>query len=98
MVVISWLGISLLQEMLVDNNAEGRDLNKPFLPKGRWYHHRIISYHCQQAIANTSFALLACVLVVALGPIQFGFTVNIYLLIKKLNILYTYMVDELLVL
>ncbi|XP_022852963.1 sugar transporter ERD6-like 6 [Olea europaea var. sylvestris] len=57
---------------------DGRvDLRKPFLHTGSWY--RMGSRQSSlmgsaQAIRDSSISVLACVLIVALGPIQFGFT------------------------
>lgn len=58
---------------------DGRgDLRKPFLHTGSWYRmgSRQSSWMSSgQAIRDNSISVLACVLIVALGPIQFGFTV-----------------------
>lgn len=59
-------------------NEEGRDLKKPFLQTGSWY--RISGrssslFGSTQAIRDSSISVIACVIIVALGPIQFGFTV-----------------------
>lgn len=63
------------------------DLRKPFLHTGSWY--RMSSRQSSmmgssQAIRDNSISVLACVLIVALGPIQFGFTVIIFLSLFKL--------------
>ncbi|KAL0432415.1 UNVERIFIED_CONTAM: Sugar transporter ERD6-like 6 [Sesamum latifolium] len=61
-----------------DEVEDGRgDLRKPFLHTGSWY--RMGSRQSSmtasaQAIRDSSISVLACVLIVALGPIQFGFT------------------------
>lgn len=61
-----------------DEVEDGRgDLKKPFLHTGSWY--RMGSRQSSlmgsaQAIRDSSISVLACVLIVALGPIQFGFT------------------------
>ncbi|XP_030447998.1 sugar transporter ERD6-like 6 isoform X1 [Syzygium oleosum] len=60
-----------------EENEEGRDLRKPFLHTGSWY--RMSSRQSSmmgssQAIRESSISVVACVLIVALGPIQFGFT------------------------
>ncbi|KAK2452380.1 hypothetical protein P8452_00160 [Trifolium repens] len=60
-------------------NEEGRDLKKPFLHTGSWYRigeRRQSSsfFGSTQAIRDSSISVIACVLIVALGPIQFGFT------------------------
>lgn len=59
-----------------DGSGRG-DLRKPFLHTGSWY--RMSSRQSSmmgssQAIRDSSISVLACVLIVALGPIQFGFT------------------------
>ncbi|XP_042014353.1 sugar transporter ERD6-like 6 [Salvia splendens] len=57
---------------------DGRgDLRKPFLHTGSWY--RMGSRQSSltgssQVIRDSSISVLACVFIVALGPIQFGFT------------------------
>ncbi|XP_073140664.1 sugar transporter ERD6-like 6 [Henckelia pumila] len=61
-----------------DDGEDGRgDLRKPFLHTGSWY--RMGSRQSSlmgsaQAIRDNSVSVLACVLIVALGPIQTGFT------------------------
>ncbi|CAI9777839.1 unnamed protein product [Fraxinus pennsylvanica] len=61
-----------------EEGEDGRgDLRKPFLHTGSWY--RMGSRQSSimgsgQAIRDSSISVLACVLIVALGPIQFGFT------------------------
>ncbi|XP_057423113.1 sugar transporter ERD6-like 6 [Lotus japonicus] len=62
-----------------EENEEGRDLKKPFLHTGSWYRmsgkqqsNLFASAH--EAIRDSSISVFACVLIVALGPIQFGFT------------------------
>ncbi|CAN1835678.1 Sugar transporter ERD6-like 6 [Linum perenne] len=56
----------------------GGDLRKPFLHTGSWY--RMGSRQSSSMMGSTqgfrdsSISVLACVLIVALGPIQFGFT------------------------
>ncbi|KAL5558037.1 hypothetical protein UlMin_034248 [Ulmus minor] len=60
-----------------DENEEGRDLRKPFLHTGSWYRmgsRQSSMMGSSQAIRDSSISVLACVLIVALGPIQFGFT------------------------
>ncbi|KAI6688254.1 hypothetical protein NL676_025082 [Syzygium grande] len=60
-----------------EDNEEVRDLKKPFLHTGSWY--RLCSrpsviMASSQSIRDSSISVVACVLIVALGPIQFGFT------------------------
>ncbi|KAK0576939.1 hypothetical protein LWI29_025583 [Acer saccharum] len=60
-----------------DESDDGRDLRKPFLHTGSWY--RMSSRQSSvmgssQVIRESSISVIACVLIVALGPIQFGFT------------------------
>ncbi|KGN59964.1 sugar transporter ERD6-like 6 isoform X2 [Cucumis sativus] len=60
-----------------DDNEEGRDLRKPFLHTGSWYRmgsRQSSMMGSSQGIRDSSISVLACVLIVALGPIQFGFT------------------------
>ncbi|KAK8601281.1 hypothetical protein V6N12_051119 [Hibiscus sabdariffa] len=64
---------------LRDDSEEGRgDLRKPFLHTGSWYRmgSRMGSsmLGSSQALRDNSISVVACVLIVALGPIQFGFT------------------------
>ncbi|CAI9755873.1 unnamed protein product [Fraxinus pennsylvanica] len=57
---------------------DGRgDLKKPFLHTGSWYRmgsRQSSVMSSAQGIRDSSISVLACVLIVALGPIQFGFT------------------------
>nr|DAD21640.1 TPA_asm: hypothetical protein HUJ06_023103 [Nelumbo nucifera] len=64
-----------------EENDDGRDLRKPFLHTGSWY--RMSSRQSSmldklgssaQVIRDNSVSVVLCVLIVALGPIQFGFT------------------------
>ncbi|XVF63845.1 hypothetical protein PTKIN_Ptkin09bG0119500 [Pterospermum kingtungense] len=63
-----------------DDSEEGRDLRKPFLQTGSWYRMGMGSrmgssmMGSSQVIRESSISVVACVLIVALGPIQFGFT------------------------
>ncbi|GAB4839417.1 hypothetical protein Ancab_028940 [Ancistrocladus abbreviatus] len=55
----------------------GGDLRKPFLHTGSWYRmgsRQSSMMGSSQVIRESSISVLACVLIVALGPIQFGFT------------------------
>lgn len=57
----------------------GNDLRKPFLHTGSWYRmgsRQSSLMGSSQVIRESSISVLACVLIVALGPIQFGFTVR----------------------
>ncbi|KAI4366365.1 hypothetical protein MLD38_022252 [Melastoma candidum] len=60
-----------------EDNEDGRNLAKPFLHTGSWY--RMSSRQSSMmgsspAMRESSISVVACVLIVALGPIQFGFT------------------------
>ncbi|KAK4797012.1 hypothetical protein SAY86_029338 [Trapa natans] len=62
-----------------EETEEGRGLRKPFLHTGSWYRmgsrqSSVTGSSQSQVIRESSISVLACVLVVALGPIQFGFT------------------------
>nr|VDC63703.1 unnamed protein product [Brassica rapa] len=61
-----------------DDTEEGRsDLRRPFLHTGSWYRmgsRQSSMLESSLAIRDSSISVLACVLIVALGPIQFGFT------------------------
>ncbi|KAL6504702.1 hypothetical protein OROHE_023460 [Orobanche hederae] len=62
-----------------DGENERADMRKPFLHTGSWYRMGMGSRQSSltssaQAIRDSSISVLACVLIVALGPIQFGFT------------------------
>lgn len=55
----------------------GGDLRKPFLHTGSWYRmgsRQSSLMGSSQVIRDSSISVVACVLIVALGPIQFGFT------------------------
>ncbi|KAJ9703466.1 hypothetical protein PVL29_005004 [Vitis rotundifolia] len=60
------------------DEEDGRDLRKPFLHTGSWYRmgsrQSSIMGSSAQIIRDNSVSVLLCVLIVALGPIQFGFT------------------------
>ncbi|KAL8514361.1 hypothetical protein ACS0TY_013466 [Phlomoides rotata] len=61
-----------------EEGEDGRgDLRKPFLHTGSWYRmgsRQSSMMGSSQAIRDSSISVLACVLIVALGPIQFGYT------------------------
>ncbi|KAL1207799.1 Sugar transporter ERD6-like 4 [Cardamine amara subsp. amara] len=61
-----------------DDTEDGRnDLRRPFLHTGSWYRmgsRQSSMLESSQVIKDSSISVLACVLIVALGPIQFGFT------------------------
>lgn len=60
------------------SDTEGGDIRKPFLHTGSWYRmgsRQSSMMGSSQVIRDSSISVLACVLIVALGPIQFGFTV-----------------------
>ncbi|CAN8239965.1 unnamed protein product [Cochlearia groenlandica] len=61
-----------------DDNEETRnDLRRPFIHTGSWYRmgsRQSSMMGSSQVIKDNSISVLACVLIVALGPIQFGFT------------------------
>ncbi|MBA0616999.1 hypothetical protein Godav_026478, partial [Gossypium davidsonii] len=59
-----------------DDTEDGRDLKKPFLHTGSWYRMRqsSIMSSSAQVIRDGSISVVLCVLIAALGPIQFGFT------------------------
>lgn len=63
---------------LRQENEEGRDLKKPFLHTGSWFkineRRQSSLFGSTKAIRDSSISVIACVLIVALGPIQFGFT------------------------
>lgn len=66
-----------------EENNEGGDLRKPFLHTGSWYRmgsRQSSMMGSSQVIRDSSISVLACVLIVALGPIQFGFTVCTFLI------------------
>ncbi|KAM6564595.1 hypothetical protein CsatB_024593 [Cannabis sativa] len=62
-----------------DGSEDGRDLRKPFIHTGSWYRmgsrqSSSIIGSSAQVLRDGSVSVLLCVLIVALGPIQFGFT------------------------
>lgn len=71
-----------------DDNEEGRDLRKPFLHTGSWYRmgsRQSSMMGSSQVMRDNSISVVACVLIVALGPIQFGFTVSTAQFFLSLN-------------
>ncbi|XP_021667480.1 sugar transporter ERD6-like 6 isoform X1 [Hevea brasiliensis] len=61
-----------------DDNEDARgDIRKPFLHTGSWYRmgsRQSSMMGSSQVIRDSSISVVACVMIVALGPIQFGFT------------------------
>ncbi|KAF3441075.1 hypothetical protein FNV43_RR19361 [Rhamnella rubrinervis] len=61
-----------------DEAEDGRDLRKPFLHTGSWYRmgsrQSSMMTSSAQVLRDGSVSVVLCVLIVALGPIQFGFT------------------------
>ncbi|CAF1911432.1 hypothetical protein BRARA_B02151 [Brassica rapa] len=61
-----------------DETEDARnDLRRPFIHTGSWYRmgsRQSSMMGSSQIIKDNSISVLACVLIVALGPIQFGFT------------------------
>ncbi|CAJ1942549.1 unnamed protein product [Sphenostylis stenocarpa] len=61
-----------------EETGDARDLQKPFLHTGSWYkmgsRQSSIMGSSTQVIRDGAVSVLFCVLIVALGPIQFGFT------------------------
>lgn len=61
-----------------DDNEEAGNLRKPFLHTGSWYkmgsRQSSIMSSSAQILRDGSVSVVFCVLIVALGPIQFGFT------------------------
>ncbi|KAB1214567.1 Sugar transporter ERD6-like 6 [Morella rubra] len=62
----------------MSSRDESEDLKKPFLHTGSWYRmgsrQSSIMGSSAQVIRDGSISVVLCVLIVALGPIQFGFT------------------------
>ncbi|KAH9758740.1 Sugar transporter ERD6-like 6 [Citrus sinensis] len=59
------------------DESDDQNLRKPFLHTGSWYRmgsRQSSMMGSSQVIRDSSISVLACVLIVALGPIQFGFT------------------------
>ncbi|CAH8355818.1 unnamed protein product [Eruca vesicaria subsp. sativa] len=60
-----------------DTEEARNDLRRPFIHTGSWYRmgsRQSSLMGSSQVIRDSSISVLACVLIVALGPIQFGFT------------------------
>lgn len=63
-----------------EESGDGRELQKPFLHTGSWYkmssrQSSVAGSSTTQVLRDGSVSVLFCVLIAALGPIQFGFTV-----------------------
>ncbi|XP_076937697.1 sugar transporter ERD6-like 6 [Bidens hawaiensis] len=61
----------------IEEGRADRDLKKPFLHTGSWYRmgsRQSSMMTSSQMIRDRSVSVVACVIIVALGPIQFGFT------------------------
>lgn len=61
-----------------EESGDGRDLQKPFLHTGSWYKmgsRQSSVMGSTTSVMRDSVSVLFCVLIAALGPIQFGFTV-----------------------
>ncbi|KAI3407459.1 uncharacterized protein J3R85_020978 [Psidium guajava] len=64
----------------IEDAEEDRDLRKPFLHTGSWYKMQGMGSSqssvtaSAQILRDGSVSVLLCVLIVALGPIQFGFS------------------------
>lgn len=62
-----------------EESGDGRDLQKPFLHTGSWYkmgsRQSSVMGSTTSVMREGSVSVLFCVLIAALGPIQFGFTV-----------------------
>ncbi|CAI8609131.1 unnamed protein product [Vicia faba] len=62
-----------------EDSGDGRELQKPFLHTGSWYkmgsrQSSVAGSSTTQVLRDGSVSVLFCVLIAALGPIQFGFT------------------------
>ncbi|AET03896.1 putative major facilitator, sugar transporter, major facilitator superfamily [Medicago truncatula] len=60
-----------------EESGDGRDLQKPFLHTGSWYKmgsRQSSVMGSTTSVMRDSVSVLFCVLIAALGPIQFGFT------------------------
>ncbi|KAI3852896.1 hypothetical protein MKX03_003283 [Papaver bracteatum] len=63
-----------------EDSEDGKDLRKPFLHTGSWYRMGSRQSSMMEKIGSSammrdsSVSVVLCVLIVALGPIQFGFT------------------------
>ncbi|KAL2662614.1 hypothetical protein AAZV13_02G050800 [Glycine max] len=65
-----------------EESGDARDLQKPFLHTGSWYkmgsRQSSIMGSSTHVIRDGAVSVLFCVLIVALGPIQFGFTFSFF--------------------
>ncbi|GAU36000.1 hypothetical protein TSUD_211370 [Trifolium subterraneum] len=70
--------MSFREEAGGGGGGDGRDLQKPFLHTGSWYkmnsRQSSVMGSTTQIMRDGSVSVLFCVLIAALGPIQFGFT------------------------
>lgn len=69
-----------------EDPEEASNLRKPFLHTGSWYkmssrQSSSMMMSSAQMLRDGSVSVVFCVLIVALGPIQFGFTVIIRLVL-----------------
>lgn len=65
--------------LIREDYEDGNNLKKPFLNTGSWYRMgskqtNILNSSTQYVMRDSSVSVLLCVLIVALGPLQFGFT------------------------
>lgn len=70
-----------------EGSASASDLRKPFLHTGSWYkmgsRQSSLIGSSTYVLRDGSISVLLCVLIAALGPIQFGFSVSMLHLFKK---------------
>ncbi|KAL8152063.1 hypothetical protein V2J09_021871 [Rumex salicifolius] len=66
-----------MEEGLSSNASSSSELKKPLLHTGSWYkapNYQLNTFGSSMALRDSSISVLFCVLIVALGPIQFGYT------------------------